>query len=181
MTYITPEGYTLLKTKLKELWKKERPYVTQKVKEAAALGDRSENAEYIYGKRQLREIDRKIRWLSTKLDSVNVIDRLPKDQNKIYFGAWVTVASETISEQKYRLVGPDETEIDNHYISINSPLSRALIGKQVGQHVFIEAPRDESLIKDKTKTVKKSSLKYEILGINYSGPAKNISECDVQI
>ena len=158
MTYITPEGYTLLKTKLKELWKKARPYDTEKVKDAATLGDRSENAEYIYGKRQLREIDRKIRWLSTKLDSVNVIDRLPKDQNKIYFGAWVTVASETISEQKYRLVGPDETEIDNHYISITSSLTRALIGKQVAQHVLIEAPRDESLIKDETKIAKKSPL-----------------------
>ena len=173
MTYITPEGYTLLKTKLKELWKKERPYVTQKVKEAAALGDRSENAEYIYGKRQLREIDRKIRWLSTKLDSVNVIDRLPKDQNKIYFGAWVTVASEKISEQKYRLVGPDETEIDNHYISINSPLSRALIGKQVGQQVLINAPKDESLIRGETKTIEDPPLKYEILAIDYSGPAPN--------
>ena len=181
MTYITPEGYNLLKTKLKELWKKERPYVTQKVKEAAALGDRSENAEYIYGKRQLREIDRKIRLLSGKLDSAKVVDRLPKDRNKVYFGAWVTVASDNNKKQKYRLVGPDETEINKRYISIDSPLSRALIGKQVGQYVFIEAPRDESLIKDKNKTVKKSPLKYEILGINYSGPAKNISECDVQI
>ncbi len=101
MTYITPEGYNLLKTKLKELWKKERPYVTQKVKEAAALGDRSENAEYIYGKRQLREIDRKIRLLSGKLDSAKVIDRLPKDRNKVYFGAWVTVASDKNKKQKY--------------------------------------------------------------------------------
>ena len=101
MTYITPEGYNLLKTKLKELWKKERPYVTQKVKEAAALGDRSENAEYIYGKRQLREIDRKIRLLSGKLDSAKVIDRLPKDRNKVYFGAWVTVASDKNKKHKY--------------------------------------------------------------------------------
>ena len=132
MTYITPEGYILLKTKLKELWKKERPYVTQKVKEAAALGDRSENAEYIYGKRQLREIDRKIRLLSGKLDSAKVIDRLPKDRKKVYFGAWVTVASDKNKKRKYRLVGPDETEISKRYISIDSPLSRALIGKQVG-------------------------------------------------
>ena len=102
MTYITPEGYNLLKTKLKELWKKERPYVTQKVKEAAALGDRSENAEYIYGKRQLREIDRKIRLLSGKLDSAKVIDRLPKDRSKVYFGAWVTVASDKNKKQKYK-------------------------------------------------------------------------------
>ena len=80
MNYITPEGHILVKKKLSLLWKKERPYVTQKVKEAAAMGDRSENAEYIYGKKQLREIDKKIRFLSKKLDSLQVIDKLPKDQ-----------------------------------------------------------------------------------------------------
>ena len=178
MTYITPEGYNLLKTKLKELWKKERPYVTQKVKEAAALGDRSENAEYIYGKRQLREIDRKIRLLSGKLDSAKVIDRLPKDRSKVYFGAWVTVASDK-KKQKYRLVGPDETEISKSYISIDSPLSRALIGKQVGQQVLINAPKDESLIRSETKTIEDPPLKYEILAIYYSGPAPNSSESSI--
>ena len=179
MTYITPEGYNLLKTKLKELWKKERPYVTQKVKEAAALGDRSENAEYIYGKRQLREIDRKIRLLSGKLDSAKVIDRLPKDRSKVYFGAWVTVASDKNKKQKYRLVGPDETEISKRYISIDSPLSRALIGKQVGQQVLINAPKDNSLIKGETKTIEDPPLKYEILAIDYSGPAPNSSESSI--
>ena len=118
MTYITPEGYALLKTKLKELWKNERPYVTQQIKEAAALGDRSENAEYIYGKRQLREIDRKIQLLSGKLDSAKVINRIPKDRNKIYFGAWVTIASDKNRKQVYRLVGPEETAISKRYISI---------------------------------------------------------------
>ena len=179
MTYITPEGYNLIKTKLKELWKNERPYVTQKVKEAAALGDRSENAEYIYGKRQLREIDRKIRLLSGKLDSAKVIDGLPKDRSKVYFGAWVTVASDKSKKQKYRLVGPDETEISKRYISIDSPLSRALIGKQVGQQVLINAPKDESLIRGETKTIEDPPLKYEILAVDYSGPAQNLSESSI--
>ena len=179
MTYITPEGYNLLKTKLKELWKKERPYVTQKVKEAAALGDRSENAEYIYGKRQLREIDRKIRLLSGKLDSAKVIDGLPKDRSKVYFGAWVTVVSDKNKKQKYRLVGADETEISKRYISIDSPLSRALIGKQVGQQVLINAPKDESLIRGETKTIEDTPLKYEILAVDYSGPAPNSAESSI--
>ena len=173
MTYITPEGYALLKTKLKELWKNERPYVTQQIKEAAALGDRSENAEYIYGKRQLREIDRKIQFLSGKLDSAKVIDRIPKDRNKIYFGAWVTVASDKNRKQVYRLVGPEETAISKSYISIDSPLSRALIGKQVGQQVLINAPRDESRIKNKTRTPEETPLKYEVLAIDYSGHAQD--------
>ena len=179
MTYITPEGYTLLKTKLKELWKNERPYVTQKVEEAIALGDRSENAEYIYGKRQLRETDKKIRLLSGKPDSAKVIDRLPKDRNKIYFGAWVTVVSGKNKKQKYRLVGPDETEINKAYIIIDSALSRALIGKQLGKQVLINAPKHESLIKSKTKILEDPPLKYEILAIDYAGPTSDSSECSI--
>ena len=98
--------------------------------------------------------------LSGKLDSAKVIDRLPKDQNKVYFGAWVTVASDKNKKQKYRLVGPYETEISKCYFSIDSPLSRALIGKQVGQQVLINAPKDESLIRGETKTIEDPPLKY---------------------
>ena len=127
----------------------------------------------IYGKRQLREIDRKIQLLSGKLDSAKVIDRILKDRNKIYFGAWVTVASDKNRKQVYRLVGPEETAISKRYISIDSSLSRALIGKQVGQQVLINAPRDESRIKNKTRTPEEPPLKYEALAIDYSGPARD--------
>ena len=169
MNYITPEGHILVKKKLSLLWKKERPYVTQKVKEAAAMGDRSENAEYIYGKKQLREIDKKIRFLSKKLDSLQVIDKLPKDQTKIYFGAWVTLSSPTQSRQTFRIVGPDETELNRSYISLAGPLARALIGKQSGDNVSIIKPEEKPHKKSKTTTENQREINYKIICINYGG------------
>jgi len=169
MDYITPEGHALLKNKLSALWKTERPYVTQKVKEAAAMGDRSENAEYIYGKRQLREIDRKIRFLSKKLDSLQIIDKLPKDQSKIYFGAWVTVDSTTQARHTYRIVGPDETELNRSYISVDAPLARALIGKQPGDEVSIIKPEEKLPKKEKAIIENQRELHYQIISVNYAG------------
>ncbi|MBC7184742.1 MAG: transcription elongation factor GreB, partial [Marinobacter sp.] len=96
--YITPDGERALREELQYLWKVKRPEVTQAVREAAALGDRSENAEYIYGKKQLREIDRRVRFLSKRLDELTVVDRLPDDRKKVFFGAWVTVEDEEGSE-----------------------------------------------------------------------------------
>ena len=168
MSYITPEGHALLKNKLSSLWKKERPYVTQKVKEAAAMGDRSENAEYIYGKRQLREIDRKIRFLSKKLDSLQIIDKLPKDQSKIYFGAWVTVDSTEQARHTYRIVGPDETELNRAYISVNAPLARVLIGKHAGDEVSIIKSEEKHPKEKKSITGHRRELYYQIISVNYA-------------
>lgn len=138
--YITPEGEQALRDELQFLWKVKRPEVTQAVREAAALGDRSENAEYIYGKRQLREIDRRVRFLSKRLDEVSVVDRLPEDRSRVFFGAWVTIENEDGSEQEYRIVGADEFDLEKGYLSINSPLARALIGKHLDDEVSVRTP-----------------------------------------
>src|SRR4029453_9889319 len=103
---ITPQGQRRLADELKHLWKVVRPEVTRKVAEAAAQGDRSENAEYIYGKKQLREIDARVRFLSKRLDELVVVDRTPPDRTRVYFGAWVTLAGDGGGELRYRIVGP---------------------------------------------------------------------------
>ncbi|EMP54927.1 transcription elongation factor GreB [Marinobacter santoriniensis NKSG1] len=138
--YITPEGEQALREELQFLWKEKRPEVTQAVREAAALGDRSENAEYIYGKKQLREIDRRVRFLTKRLEEVTVVDRLPDDQEKVFFGAWVTIEDEDGEEQTYRLVGADEFDLNRGYLSINSPMARALIGKRLDDEVSVRTP-----------------------------------------
>ena len=126
--YITPEGERTLREELNYLWKVKRPEVTQAVSEAAALGDRSENAEYIYGKKQLREIDRRVRFLTKRLDQLKVVDTKPDDTNKVYFGAWVTLEDSQGSHKRYRLVGPDEFDLEKGYLSIDAPFARRLIG-----------------------------------------------------
>lgn len=135
--YITPEGYARLNAELKMLWKDKRPEVTRKVAEAAAMGDRSENAEYIYGKKQLREIDARVRFLSKRLDELTVVDRLPPDTSRVFFGAWVTLEDEDGTRWRYRLVGPDEFDRDPAYISIDAPMARALLKKQVDDEVEV--------------------------------------------
>jgi len=134
--YITPTGYKVLVEELQDLWKRKRPEVTRRVAEAAAMGDRSENADYIYGKKQLREIDRRIRYLSKRLDLLIVVDRLPEHQEKVFFGAWVRVLSSR-DEESFRLVGPDEFDREPEYISIDSPMAKALLGKIVGTKVVV--------------------------------------------
>lgn len=134
--YITPEGYARLNAELKELWKVQRPEVTRKVAEAAAMGDRSENAEYIYGKKQLREIDARVRFLSKRLDELNVVDRAPPDTGRVFFGAWVTLEDAGGARFRYRLVGPDEFDRHPEYISIDAPMARALLKKQVDDEVI---------------------------------------------
>ncbi len=141
--YITPEGQRRLADELKYLWKEKRPEVTAKVAEAAALGDRSENAEYIYGKKQLREIDARIRYLSKRLDELVVVDRTPADTAHVYFGAWVEVLEESGAMHRYRLVGPDEFDREREYISIDSPVARALLKKSVGDEVSVPGPDGE--------------------------------------
>ncbi len=135
--YITEAGYTRLNDELKFLWKEKRPEVTRKVSEAAAQGDRSENAEYIYGKKQLREIDARVRFLSRRLDELTVVSRPPGNREQVFFGAWVTLENDAGERFRYRLVGPDEFDADPDYISIDSPMARALLKKRVDDEIRI--------------------------------------------
>lgn len=140
---ITPEGAQRLRDELHELWNVRRPQVTQAVSEAAAQGDRSENAEYTYGKKQLREIDSRVRFLRKRLEQLEVIEALPADKNKVYFGAWVTLEDEsdgTAEPKRYRIVGPDEFDLKAGLISIDSPLARALLGKPLDALIRLETP-----------------------------------------
>lgn len=141
--YITPEGYRRLNEELQRLWKEERPPITQSVQEAAAQGDRSENAEYIYGKKQLREIDRRIRFLSKRLDGMTVVERAPDDTGKVFFGAWVEVEDDDGKVERFRLVGPDEADGSRGEISVDAPLARALLGKRVDDEAWVRTPNGE--------------------------------------
>ena len=138
--YITAEGARRLREELERLWRVERPQVTQAVSEAAAQGDRSENAEYTYGKRRLREIDRRVRFLRKRLDGMNVVDQRPTDPSRVFFGAWVSLESEDGAQSAYRIVGPDEFDMAPGYISMDSPLGRALLRKGLDDEVAIELP-----------------------------------------
>jgi transcription elongation factor GreB len=141
--HITREGAKKLRAELDQLWTKERPRVTQEVADAAAQGDRSENAEYIYGKRRLREIDRRVRFLSKRLDEVKVVTEPPTDPGRVYFGAYVCVEDEDGAEKTYRIVGADESDLDTGCISIDSPVARALLGKREGDEVTIRVPKGD--------------------------------------
>ena len=143
--YITPQGAQRLREELDHLWRVKRPQVTQAVSEAAAQGDRSENAEYIYGKKQLREIDRRIRFLQKRLDVLKIVDRPPTDAARVYFGAWVRLESETGEMAEYRIVGPDESDINKGFLSIDSPLARALLKKTVDDEVTVSLPRGQTV------------------------------------
>lgn len=143
--YITPEGYKKLNDELQYLWKVKRPPITKSVQEAAAQGDRSENAEYIYGKKMLREIDSRVRFLSKRLDDMVVVERAPDDRSRIYFGAWVTLENDEGEEVQYRIVGPDEIDTSQGYISVDAPLSRALLKKQVDDEVVVQTPGGERI------------------------------------
>jgi len=138
--YITTEGEKALKAELHHLWKVERPEVTQSVSEAAALGDRSENAEYIYGKKRLREIDSRVRFLRKRLEEMVVVSQPPDNRNKVFFGAYVTLEDEEANSVKYRLVGPDELNPKLGYISIDAPMGRALLGKEVASEIELNSP-----------------------------------------
>ena len=139
--YITAEGFRRLERELEALWRVERPRVTREVAAAAALGDRSENAEYLYGKRRLREIDRRIRFLSKRLDELRVVEPDPARAGRAYFGARVTVEDDEGKRASYRIVGPDESDPGAGRISLESPLGRALLGREEGDEVVVERPR----------------------------------------
>lgn len=138
--YITPEGQKHLSEELSYLWKIKRPQVTLAVAEAAAMGDRSENAEYIYGKKQLRQIDSRIRFLSKRLSELIVVDRMPDDTSKVFFGAWVEIEDTDGNVYKYRIVGPEEFDPDKNFISIDSPMAKALLRRTEGDEVVVSRP-----------------------------------------
>ncbi|MAT91198.1 MAG: transcription elongation factor GreB [Halioglobus sp.] len=142
-TYITPEGEQALRAELHQLWKVERPEVTQAVHEAAKNGDRSENGDYIYGKRRLREIDSRVRFLNKRLDELQVVSRPPDDREKIFFGAWVTLEDDAGQEQRWRIVGPDEFDLGAGRLSMDSPMARAMLGKRLDDEVVVNTPGGE--------------------------------------
>jgi transcription elongation factor GreB len=153
--YITAEGARRLREELDQLWRVERPKVTQAVAEAAAQGDRSENAEYTYGKRRLREIDSRVRFLRKRLEGMVTVDQPPSDPNKVFFGAWVSLEAEDGTLSRYRIVGPDEFDLAPDYISMDSPLARALLRKPLDAEVTVELPG--------------GSRTFVIVAIDYSG------------
>lgn len=152
--FITSDGAAKLRSELDYLWKTLRPQVTQAVSEAAAQGDRSENAEYIYGKRQLREIDSRVRFLRQRLDGMTVVVAPPSDRRRVFFGAWVTVEDDDGAELRYRIVGPDEFDAKRSWISMDSPLGRALLRKGIDDEVKVEVPGG-------TKTFVITDVRYE--------------------
>ena len=152
--YITPEGEKALREELKELWRLRRQDVVPALKAAAAEGDRSENAEYIYRKRQLGQIDRRVRYLSKRLDEVEVVRHKPPRRDRIHFGATVSLADESGSVARYRIVGADEIDAARGYISVDSPMSRALLGRIVGDSIELELPE--------------GAMSYRVLGIDYA-------------
>lgn len=134
--YITRKGYQALEQELRALWDK-RKEVTEALAAAAAEGDRSENAEYIYRKKELRGIDRRIHYLQRRLPALKVVDQAPTDQDRIYFGAWVTLENAEGEEVTYRIIGADELDPAKQYISLDSPLARALMKKTFDDEIVI--------------------------------------------
>jgi transcription elongation factor GreB len=151
--YITAAGHARLSAELTQLWRVERPQVTAAVSAAAAQGDRSENAEYTYGKRRLREIDSRVRHLRKRLDGMVVVDQPPADPRRVFFGAWVELERDDGEAFRYRIVGPDEFDMAEGYISMDAPLARALLGKCLDEEIAVSiAGRD---------------ARYVITAINY--------------
>jgi len=144
--YITPRGYKALHDELQRLWKVERPRVTQEVADAAALGDRSENAEYIYGKKKLREIDRRVRFLTKRIDELQVVQPAAAQQGRVFFGAWVTIEDEEGEQSRFQIVGPDEFDAKAGRISVDSPMAKALLGKAEGDEVKVRRPKGTALV-----------------------------------
>lgn len=155
--YITPEGFRRLRAEQDELWRRLRPEVTAALAAAAAEGDRSENAEYIYRKKQLREIDARLRHLGKRLEGMRVVDSVPDDRERVFFGAWVELEDDLGGVHRHRIVGPDEFDQGRGYISLDAPLARALMGRRLGDEVAVQAPGGQR--------------RYEIIAVEYPPPA----------
>jgi transcription elongation factor GreB len=154
--YITPTGYKRLVDELTHLATVERPRVVREVSDAAAEGDRSENAAYIYGKRRLREIDRRVRFLRRRLEGMVIVDQPPADRERVYFGAWVGIEAEDGTHARYRIVGPDEFDMAPGYISMDSPLGKSLLRRRIDEEVTVETPAGDRI--------------YAIVSIEYDQP-----------
>lgn len=156
--YITPEGHATLEAEFQQLLKVERPEVVRVVAWAASNGDRSENGDYIYGKKRLRQIDSRLRFLMQRMDLAVIVDPAAQQGlEKIFFGAWVTLYSlERETEQVYRVVGQDEIEPTKGYISWVSPLAKAMLGKQIGDAIRVQTPKDVE--------------RYEVVKVSYQAP-----------
>jgi len=152
--YITPAGAARLRAELDDLWRRERPQVTAAVAAAAAQGDRSENAEYTYGKRRLREIDRRVRFLRLRLDGMIIVNTPPTDRSRVFFGARVTLETDSGEQHCYRIVGPDELDMAEGYISMDAPLGRTLLGKRLDDQISLELPQ--------------GTVRYVIVAIEYA-------------
>ncbi|WP_257112319.1 transcription elongation factor GreB [Pseudomonas ficuserectae] len=142
---LTRGGHEALKKELDYLWREHRPDITQKVAWAASLGDRSENADYQYNKKLLREIDRRVRYLRKRLEDMRVVHYSPEQEGRVFFGAWVEIENEAGDLKKFRIVGYDEIYGRNDYISIDSPMARALLKKEEGDEVLVNTPEGEKL------------------------------------
>lgn len=150
--YVTRDGYLRLQAEQKQLWEKRRE-VVRHLAAAAAEGDRSENAEYIYRKKQLREMDRRIRYLEKRLPELQVIDRLPDNHAQVFFGAWVTLCDDHGNERRYRIVGADEFDPKRAWISVDSPMARALLKRVLDERVAVQLPGGR--------------IEYDIVAIDY--------------
>jgi transcription elongation factor GreB len=153
--YITRAGAEQLQAELKQLWKIERPLVTEAVHQAAKNGDRSENGDYIYGKRRLAEIDRRVRYLNKRLEELTVVDETPKNQSKVFFAAHVTLEDEHGQETTYQIVGPDEFDLNNNKLSMDSPLARILLGKSLDEEI-------EWRVKDRPQLLTITAIRYGV-------------------
>ena len=138
--YITPDGEKAIREERRQLWKVERPLVTAAVHEAAKNGDRSENGDYIYGKRRLREIDSRVRFLDRRLEEILIVEDVPTETDKVFFGATVTLKDEKGQEQDYRIVGPDEFDLTIGKLSMDSPLAQAILGKRLFDDITFQTP-----------------------------------------
>ncbi len=159
-SYVTAEGYRRLEEEAHRLWNVERPKIAKAVQVAAAEGDRSENAEYLYSKRKLAEIDRRLRFLGKRLDALTIVSEPPPADGRVYFGSFVTLADESDREVTYRIVGPDETDAERGFISLDSPVARAVLGKEQGDDVVVRRP--------------KGAVRYEIVSVSSTAPPSKL-------
>jgi transcription elongation factor GreB len=153
---ITADGYRRLRAELDHLWRELRPEVVRALTAAAAEGDRSENAEYIYRKKQLGEIDRRVRYLTKRLHALKVAEQRPNDHDAIYFGAWFELQDDAGRTQRFRIVGPDETDATLGWISVDSPLARAAMKRRVDEEFEAELPGGKRL--------------FAVVAVSYDGP-----------
>ncbi len=137
---ITREGFEKLNTELNYLWREYRPEITKKVTWAASLGDRSENADYKENKRLLRQIDSRVRFLRKRIESIKVVEYSPEQDGKVFFGAWVEIENDSGETKRFRIVGPDEIYGRNDYISIDAPMARALLKKEIDDEAIVDTP-----------------------------------------